>query len=189
MDEIQIRPVRETDAPGLLGIYRYYVEETAISFEWTTPTEEEFRARIRNTLQNYPYLAAERQGKLVGYAYAGPFIRRAAYDRCAEATIYLSPDERKRGTGRKLYEALEDRLRKMGILNLYACVGYPETEDRYLTRNSAEFHAHLGFSQIGRFHRCGYKFGRWYDMIWMEKLLGPHGPSPEPVRPWPACEG
>ncbi len=61
------------------------------------------------------------------------------------------------------------------ILNLYACIGYPEQEDEYLTTNSADFHSHLGFVKVGEFHQCGYKFGRWYHMIWMEKIIGEHG--------------
>lgn len=72
-------------------------------------------------------------------------------------TIYLDHVAQKRGLGRKLYEALESELKAMGILNLYACIGYPQTEDEYLTRNSADFHEHLGFSECGRFHQCGYK--------------------------------
>ena len=60
----------------------------------------------------------------------------------------------------------------MGILNLYACIGYPQVEDDYLMKNSAEFHAHLGFELVGTFHNCGYKFDRWYDMVWMEKIIG-----------------
>ena len=70
----------------------------------------------------------------------------------------------------------------MGILNLYACIGYPQVEDEYLTRNSAQFHQHLGFALCGTFHNCGYKFGRWYDMIWMEKILGEHRPDQPPVQ-------
>lgn len=66
---------------------------------------------------------------------------------------------------------------KMGILNLYACIAYPETEDEYLNKNSAEFHAHLDFLKVGEFHKCGYKFGRWYNMIWMKKLIGKHVPE------------
>ena len=84
--------------------------------------------------------------------------------------------------GRKLYGALEDRLREMGILNLYACIAWPEQEDEYLTGNSAEFHARLGFAQVGKFHQCGYKFGRWYHMIWMEKSIGEHRAEQAPVR-------
>ena len=62
----------------------------------------------------------------------------------------------------------------MGITNLYACIGYPQTEDEYLDKNSEQFHAHQGFQTVGTFHRCGYKFNRWYDMIWMEKMIGEH---------------
>ena len=76
--------------------------------------------------------------------------------------------------GRRLYEALVDQLRSMGILNVYACIGYPQQEDEYLTKNSEQFHRHLGFETVGTFHHCGYKFGRWYDMIWMEKMIGSH---------------
>lgn len=86
--------------------------------------------------------------------------------------------------GRALYEALENTLQKMGVLNLYACIAWPRTEDEYLTQNSAGFHAHLGYVRVGRFHQCGYKFGRWYDMIWMEKLLKEHTPA-VPITPCP----
>lgn len=89
------------------------------------------------------------------------------------------------GLGRQLYKALEQRLAQMGVLNLYACIGWPEAEDEYLTRNSAQFHEHLGFTLAGTFRRCGYKFGRWYDMVWMEKLLAPHRPQQPPIIPYP----
>lgn len=88
------------------------------------------------------------------------------------------------GLGRQLYKALEQRLAQMGVLNLYACIGWPEAEDEYLTRNSAQFHEHLGFTLAGTFRRCGYKFGRWYDMVWMEKILGEHRPDQPPVQPY-----
>ena len=90
---------------------------------------------------------------------------RAAYDWSAELTIYLAPKKRKQGIGKKLYKALEEALAESGIQNLYACIGYPEVPDEYLTKNSAEFHEHLGYTKAGQFHKCGYKFGRWYDMI------------------------
>lgn len=174
MDKVEIRTVTVDDTEELLNIYRYYVENTAISFEYETPSVKEFKGRIENTLKKYPYLAAVHNGEIVGYAYAGALIWRAAYDWSAEATIYVAKDARGSGIGRKLYEALERELKNRGILNLYACVGYPEEEDEYLTRDSARFHEHLGFKQVGRFHKCGRKFGRWYDMIWMEKIIGEH---------------
>ena len=173
MDRI-IRPAKPADAQSILEIYAYYIENTAITFEYDVPSLAEFRQRMINTMKKYPYLVIEQEGEIQGYAYAGPFVGRAAYDWSCELTIYLDPEVRRKGLGRKLYGELEKRLARMGILNLYACIGYPETEDEYLTRNSAEFHAHLGFVLCGRFNRCGYKFGRWYDMVWMEKQIGEH---------------
>lgn len=170
------------DAEDILNIYAYYVKNTAITFEYDVPAIDEFQTRIANILKKYPYLVAVSDNKIVGFAYAGPFVGRAAYDWSAEVTIYISADKRKCGLGRKLYEALESSLARMGILNLYACIGYPEPEDTYLTRNSAEFHAHMGFSTVGKFYKCGYKFGTWYHMIWMEKIIGTHEASPAPVR-------
>ena len=133
-------------------------------------------------MKRYPYLVLEKDGKIQGYAYASAFIGRAAYDWSCETSIYLDHTVLKCGLGRKLYEALEGKLREMGILNLYACIGYPEVEDAYLTKNSAEFHSHLGFSSVGNFHKCGYKFGRWYNMIWMEKRIGTHRAKQPPVK-------
>lgn len=170
----EIRDAKIADARHLLEIYDYYVKNTAITFEYETPSLDEFTARMQNTMKRYPYLVIEKDGRIVGYAYAGVFKDRAAYDRSCETTIYIDRNERKNGLGRMLYEALAEKLKEMGILNLYACIGYPDDEDEYLTRNSAEFHEHLGYSKVGEFHRCGYKFGRWYNMIWMEKIIGEH---------------
>ena len=125
-------------------------------------------------MKRYPYLVLEQDGVVQGYAYAGAFVGRAAYDWSCELTIYLDRTAQKCGLGRMLYGALEIKLRKMGITNLYACIAYPAVEDAYLDKNSAGFHAHLGFSKVGEFHNCGYKFGRWYHMIWMEKIIGEH---------------
>lgn len=75
------------------------------------------------------------------------------------------------------------------ILNLNACIGYPETEDEYLTKDSVRFHTHMGYSMVGEFHKCGYKFGRWYNMVWMEKLIGEHADQPEPVIAFPRLSG
>lgn len=172
MEREMVRKANLEDAARLLEIYAYYVEHTAISFEYEVPTLQEFQDRMKTTMEKYPYLVIEMDGVVRGYAYAGPFVGRDAYRWSCETTIYLAPHVRKRGLGKILYGALEEQLREMGIRNLYACIGYPEEEDEYLTRNSAEFHAHLGFSVAGRFQNCGYKFGQWYHMIWMEKIIG-----------------
>lgn len=162
------------DASRILEIYNYYVKNTAISFDYETPALDEWIARMVRTMSRYPYLVVEENGVIQGYAYAGPFVGRAAYDWSCEMTIYLDHNVQKRGVGRKLYETMEQELGKMGILNLYACIGYPDKDDEYLTTNSADFHAHLGYARVGMFHKCGYKFGRWYHMIWMEKIIGKH---------------
>ena len=182
---ITLRTAALPDAERLLEIYRPYVEETAITFEYDVPTIDEFRGRMTRVLEKYPYLVAERDGTIVGYAYAGPFVGRAAYSWAAETTVYLDRERRGMGLGRRLYTALENVARAQNIWNLNACIGYPREEDEYLNRNSAQFHAHLGYRMVGEFHRCGYKFGRWYDMVWMEKLLGEHPAVPAPVIPFP----
>ena len=169
-----IRNVMKEDNERLLKIYSYYVEKTAITFEYDDPSPEEFLSRIVRITEKYPYLVLEDEGRIMGYAYAWAFHERAAYSRSAEVTIYLDRDAHGRGYGRTLYEELEKRLKDMGITNLYACIGDPIEEDETLTRNSEHFHGHLGYTKIGTFHKCGYKFGRWYNMIWMEKIIGHH---------------
>lgn len=169
-----IRSAETKDAERLLEIYGYYVENTAISFEIETPSSEEFRSRIENTLKRYPYLVLEEGGRIEGFTYAGVFKARAAYDCSAELSIYLDHRSTGLGYGRKLYEALEEKLKLQGITNLYACIASPVKEDEYLNNNSEEFHAHLGFIKAGTFHKCAVKFGRAYNMIWMEKIIADH---------------
>ena len=181
---VRIRTATVEDAEAILAIYAPYVTDTAITFEYEVPGIEEFRERIRHTLKRYPYLAAEKDGVIIGYAYAGPFKERAAYDWAVETTIYVDTSRKKMGIGKKLYEALEQALALQNILNLNACIGYPEQEDEYLTKNSVEFHKHLGYRLVGEFYQCGYKFGRWYNMVWMEKQIGKHTEDPRPVIPF-----
>lgn len=185
---LKIRIASEKDAEELLAIYAEYVTNTAVTFEYEVPTAEEFRTRIRNTLKKYPYLAAEQDGVIVGYAYAGPFHSRAAYAWAAEVSIYIHMGKRRGGIGKKLYETLEMLLKEQGILNINACVAYPRTEDRYLTKDSVLFHEKMGYRMVGTFHACGYKFNRWYDMVWLEKSIGVHREYQEPVKCFPDIE-
>lgn len=182
--KIRIRTADPDDAEQLLAIYAPYVEKTAITFEYDVPDVEEFRDRIRRILKRYPYLVAEISGEAVGYVYLDSFVGRKAYDRAASVSIYVKEQMRKAGIGRALYQAVEEVAREQHITNLNACIGYPETEDEYLTRNSAHFHAHMGYRMVGEFHQCGYKFGRWYNMIWMEKMIGEHEEHPKPFVPF-----
>ena len=176
----EIRNAVLSDAERLLEIFGYYVRNTAVSFDYEVPSPEQFRSKMERIAERYPFLVIERDGKTEGYAYAGPFVGRAAYGWSCETTVYIAPEARGCGLGGMLYRALEKELREMGITNMYACVGYTENEDEYLTNNSARFHEHMGFAKVGEFRGCGYKFGRWYDMIWMEKIIGEHRiPQPE----------
>lgn len=182
----RIRAVREQDAEELLEIYAPYVRETAVSFEYEVPDPEEFRGRIRNTLKRYPYLAAEKNGKILGYAYASAFHARAAYDWAVETSIYVRRDSRRTGVGAALYEALEEALKRQNILNLNACIAYPSREDSHLTLDSVRFHEKMGYQICAHFHQCGYKFDTWYDCVWMEKHLGIHEKHPVPVEAFQA---
>lgn len=178
-----IRMAKPTDAAELLAIYAPYVEQTAITFEYTVPTLAEFRNRINDILPSYPYLVAEQDGRLLGFVCLHAFVGRQAYSWAAEISIYLSMEQRGRGLGRRLYQAIEQTAAQQHIYNLNACVACPETEDAYLTRNSMQFHQHMGYKLVGEFHKCGFKFNTWYNMVWLEKLLGTHPTPPEPFIP------
>ncbi len=171
---MEIRKVTVDDAKELLDIYAPYVEQTAITFEYDVPSVGEFVERIKKISSKYPYIAAVEDGKIVGYAYASAFKERAAYQWSVETSIYVDMQKRQNGVGRLLYEALEQRLREQGILNSNACISYAEVEDGHLTNDSVHFHEKLGYELVAHFHKCGKKFGKWYDMVWMEKMLGEH---------------
>ena len=181
-DSVKIRTATIADAQALLNIYAPYVENTAITFEYEVPSVEEFASRIEHTLLKYPYLVAEENGTLLGYAYASPFHDRPAYDWAVETSIYVDRTIKHRGIGRKLHDALENALRDQGILNMNACIAYPPEEDEYLDKNSVEFHSHMGYRLVGEFYKCGYKFHRWYNMVWMEKLIGEHQTDQKPPK-------
>lgn len=173
---ITLRMAEESDAAALLSIYAPYVENTAITFEYEVPTLEEFQSRIASTLKRYPYLAAVREGRIIGYAYASPFKERAAYDWAVETSIYVSGEARRTGAGTCLYEALEALLKRQNVINVNACIAYPNP-------GSIAFHEKLGYGTAGHFTQCGYKLGKWWDMVWMEKMLGPHPDVPKPFIP------
>lgn len=183
-ETIKIRTAKLQDAERLLEIYAPYVTQTAITFENDVPTVEEFTARMACVLEKYPYLVAEQDGSPVGYTYAGTFKNRAAYDWAVETSIYVRQDKKRTGIGSRLYEALETALKAQGILNLNACIAYAVIEDAYLANDSVRYHEKCGYKQVAHFHQCGYKFGHWYDMVWMEKLIGEHTANPPQVKPY-----
>ncbi len=180
--DIIIKTVNESDADELLKIYAPYVQNTAITFEYNVPGIAEFKSRIMNTLKKYPYLKAVRNGEIIGYAYLGEFKERDAYIHSAETSIYVKQKERRSGAGRAMYEAIEKTAKMQNILNLNACIGVPRIEDEHLTLDSVKFHEKMGYTLVGKFNFSGYKFGTWYDMIWMEKMLGEHTNSPAGFR-------
>lgn len=180
---VLIRSAVPDDAAALAEIYRPYVLHTAITYEQEPPDTAEFRRRIAEVQRRFPFLVAEEDSVLLGYCYAHPFHTRASYQWDAEGSIYLRPEGQGRGLGRRLYEALEERLRRQGVVSLCALIADPETEDEHLTHNSLRFHSHMGFTQLGRYPRCGYKFGRWYSMVWMAKDLCPRTTPQPPLLP------
>ena len=182
--DIQIRVARESDAAALRDIYAPYVERTAVSFEYEAPDVAAFLERIRRVQERYPYLVAESDGALLGYAYAGSFHTREAYSWSAEASIYLRMDCRRMGIGSALYRALEAALRAMGVRRLYASIAVPDDPDEHLTLDSVRFHTAMGYHTVGEFHHCGWKFGRWYSTVWMEKVLASDTSAPSPLKPF-----
>ena len=176
-----IRRAREEDAEAILDIYTPYVLNTAITFEYTPPTIKEMRSRIQERKEKYPFIVLEDEGKIVGYAYLSPFKKREAYDWSAETSIYLDFTLRGKGYGTVLLNALEKEAGKMNLLSLDACIAVPREESRYLTDQSRRFHEKRGYKTVAHFPFSGYKFGTWFDMIWMEKEIGEHTTTPKKV--------
>ena len=184
-----IRLATADDAAALIEISKQYID-TPITFEYDLPGEEEFAARMAEIGQRYPYLVAERPGAdgqphIVGYVYASPFKARPAYDWAVETSIYVDRAERRSGVGRALHNALERCLVAQGILNMEACIATTDVEDEHLTNDSWRFHEHMGYRLVGEFRKCGYKYGRWWNMIWMPhfvRLTPSRGPDVWSVR-------
>ena len=169
---ITVRAVKPADASRLAEIYKPYVENTAVSFELTPPDASEMENRITTVTRKYPFFVAVYENRVVGYAYASVFKNRAAYDHCAELSVYVEGAMCGKGVGTLLYKVLERALKNMGVKNAYACIAYPDgAEDETLTKGSVRFHYARGYAICGHFTNCGYKFNRYYSMVWMEKIL------------------
>ena len=194
---LRIRVATLADAARCHEIYVPYVRDTAVTFEYEPPTFDEFRARMAKTLERYPYLVAEKtdtgahdaSARIVGYMYVSPFKERPAYDWAVETSIYVDRACRRGGVGRALHAAMERCLTAQGILNMEACIATTDVEDEHLTNDSWRFHERMGYRLVGEFRQCGYKYHRWYNMIWMEKHIAPHGEDQPPVIPFPEVRG
>jgi len=182
---MEIRLATTDDAEAIVAIYEPYVRNTAITFEYEVPDPEEFRSRIRETLKTHPYLVATEGGSIAGYAYAGPLRKRAAYQHSAEMSIYIDQRYRQHGIGRSLYLELEKQLVRQNVFSLYAGVTVSDRpDDAYVTDGSICFHERMGYTRIGEYHLCGYKFGQWYSVAWLEKSLGTRPEKPDPFIPF-----
>ena len=183
-----IRIAKEDDAEELLKIYSYYVKNTAITFEQKVPSLEEFSNRIKETLINYPYLVAVVDGKIIGYIYASRFRTRESYICSAATSIYIEKSYQRKGIGKKLYSELCNILLKQNITNVYAGAADPIEEDQYLTHNSEFFHKSMGFEIVAKYNKCAIKFGKWYNLIEMEKIIGEHSNQQKDFIPFKSLE-
>ncbi len=181
MKNLTVRFATTSNAETLVAIYAPYILNTAITYEYEIPSVAEFSRRIETYSAKYPYLVAELDGTPVGYAYACPLGSRPAFDWSVEAAIYIREDCKGMGVGKALYEKLEEILKAMGIRTMTAAVASVDHDDPYLTNASLAFHLRMGFVPVGTFHHAGCKFGRWYDLTWLEKQIGAYeGDPPHP---------
>lgn len=182
MSDVKIRLATTVDAETLLAIYKPYVEDTAISFEHNVPALDKFKERIIETQEKHPFIIAELNDVIYGYAYVSAFKAQPAYIHAVETSVYVSKDARKKGIGSALYKALENILIEQNYLNMNASIAYAEVEDETLHNGSKHFHEKLGYKYVGKFNHIGFKFNRWYSMIWMKKSIGDHLSHPKPVK-------
>lgn len=168
---IEIRDICPDDNKRILEIYNYYIENTAVTFEITVPSEKEFFERTSGISAKYPYLVMLKNGNLIGYAYANYLKPREAFKYSVEISIYFDKSCRGKGYGEVLYKELEKRLKFVGITNVYACITHASAPDEYVNDSSIRFHERMGFENVGKFSNCGNKFGRWYDVVWLEKII------------------
>lgn len=173
-----IRPSRDADIAAITAIYGHHVLHGVASFEEVPPEEAEM-ARRRGELvaRGFPYLVAERDGRVIGYCYAGPYRARIGYRFTVEDSIYIHPDAVGRGIGRALLAEIIERVTAAGYRQMIAVIGGSETVA------SIRLHAALGFAQIGVFPAIGFKFGRWIDSVYMQRALGPGAATlPQEIR-------
>ena len=168
MESTSIRPATPADIAAITRIYAEAVRHGTASFELEPPDETEMAHRFRSLLDGgYPYLAAELDGTVVGYAYAGPYRPRPAYRFSVEDSIYIDPSAQRRGIGRALLERLIADATGLGFRQMIAVIG-----DSSQTP-SIELHRALGFRLIGAIENVGFKFDRWLDTVLMQRALGP----------------
>jgi len=173
----RIRAATGEDAAAIAAIYAPYVTGTVVSFEAEPPDAAEM-ARRMVALPLLPWLVAERDGRVAGYAYASAHRARAAYRWGADVSVYLDEPERGRGTGRALYARLLDTLRELGYTGAYGGITLPNPA-------SVGLHEAMGFTLVGIYRRVGFKLGHWHDVGWWQlPLVDPPPAHPAEPRPW-----
>jgi L-amino acid N-acyltransferase YncA len=166
-----VRDATPTDAEACAAIYAPYVTDTAITFETEVPTAREMAERIA---ASHAWLVLEAEGRVVGFAYGGPFRSRAAYRWSCEVSVYVEVGRRRSGAGRALYQALLTRLADRGFHTAVAGMTLPNDD-------SVALHQALGFEPVGTFRQIGYKHGEWHDVAWVQRpLASDSGPPREP---------
>jgi len=173
---VMLRLASGADADALLEIYGPYVRDTAISFELEPPTVDELRRRVDAVLPIAPWLVCERDGAIAGYAYAGRFAVRAAYQWTAEVTVYVHSAHHRAGVGRALYTVLLDALRLQGFRAAIGIIALPNPA-------SVGLHERLGFQCVGVLPAIGFKHGRWHDIGYWQLELRERGEPPAPLPP------
>jgi phosphinothricin acetyltransferase len=175
----QIRPARPDDIPAIAAIYAHAVIHGTASFELAPPDAAEMTRRFEALASGgYPYLVAQAEGTILGYAYAGPYRPRPAYRSTVEDSVYVAPEAQGRGVGRALLAALIEASEALDFRLMVAVIGDAES------RGSIRLHESLGFAHVGALEPVGYKHGRWLATVLMQRVLGPGGDSP-PTRPIP----
>ena len=170
---MNLRLATPADAAQVLAIYEPFIRDTSLTFETQVPTVEAFAARMNDYLQTWPWLVCEDKGKIAGYAYASRYRERAGYQWCAECSIYMHPDYRQRGLGRKIYEKLFAILTLQGFRNLYAVINTPNN-------TSVAFHEQCGFQFFAMYENVGWKLGQWKNVGWWRKVLNEFSDDPAP---------
>jgi L-amino acid N-acyltransferase YncA len=168
---LAIRPAVPADIPAITRIYAHAVEHGTASFELTPPDQAEIARRMSDlTGKGYPYLAAEIDGALAGYAYAGPYRARPAYRLTIEDSVYIAPEKHRCGVGRAVLAALIDTAATRGYRQMIAVIG-----DSTRQAASIGLHEAAGFRHVGILQDVGFKHGRWLDSVLMQRALGDGG--------------
>jgi L-amino acid N-acyltransferase YncA len=175
----EFRLCNRADAIAVRDIFKYYIEETAITFELTLPSVNDFELRIDTIMEQFPWIVVTKNEQIVGLAYGAKHRVRQAYQWCTEMSVYILPDFQKEGLASRLYQGLLMLLSEQGFYNAYAGVTLPNDK-------SLKFHQKLGFTEIARYNSIGWKLGKWHDVVWLQKTIKAY--TDEPLVPFGPLE-